>query len=67
VQIVDPPLLPKGRSWPKPTIFVLIGIVLGGVCGCTRVVVLYLYEYADTDPRLRDRFRALKQQLRPTA
>jgi tyrosine-protein kinase Etk/Wzc len=65
VQVLDPPLLPKAKSWPKPFLFILIGLVLGTMCGCIRVAVIYLYEYAETDPRLRDRFLQVKQTLRP--
>ena len=25
VQVLDPPLLPKARSWPKPFLFLLTG------------------------------------------
>jgi hypothetical protein len=31
--------------------------------GCIRVAVIYLYEYADTDPRLRDRYKQVKQAM----
>jgi tyrosine-protein kinase Etk/Wzc len=64
VQMVDPPQVPKARSWPKPFLFLLIGMVLGTVLGCIRVTVIYLYEYADTDPRLRDRYKQVKRAMR---
>jgi uncharacterized protein involved in exopolysaccharide biosynthesis len=61
---VDPPQVPKARSWPKPFLFLLIGLVVGVVLGCIRVTVIYLYEYAETDPRLRDRYMQVKRAIR---
>ena len=63
VQMVDPPQLPKVRSWPKPFLFLLVGLVAGIMLGCIRVTVVYLYEYAETDPRLRDRYMQVKQAM----
>jgi tyrosine-protein kinase Etk/Wzc len=63
VQMVDPPQVPKVRSWPKPLVFILVGLVAGTMLGCIRVTVVYLYEYAETDPRLRDRFMQVKQAM----
>jgi tyrosine-protein kinase Etk/Wzc len=64
VQVIDPPRVSKGPSWPKKPLFVVVGLVIGTMLGCIRCVVIYLYEYADTDPRLRDRFAAVKQAMR---
>jgi uncharacterized protein involved in exopolysaccharide biosynthesis len=64
VQMVDPPKVPKVRSWPKPFLFILIGLVLGTMFGFIRVTVIYLYEYAERDPRLRDRYMQVKQAMR---
>lgn len=64
IQVIDPPLLPKSPSWPKPLLFILIGVIAGAMLGCIRVVVIYLYEYAETDPRLRDRFLLVKRSMR---
>ncbi len=64
VQVVDPPQIPKLPSWPKAWIFVLVGLVLGTMLGCMRCVVIFLYEYAETDPRLRDRYAAVKRAMR---
>ena len=33
VQMVDPPLVPKGTSWPKPFLFIIVGLVLGTMFG----------------------------------
>ena len=63
VQMVDPPQIPRGRSWPKPFIFILAGLVIGTMFGCIRVVVIYVYDYAETDPRLRERYAQVKQAL----
>jgi tyrosine-protein kinase Etk/Wzc len=63
VQVLDPPLLPRVRSWPKPFLFILIGLVVGTTLGCIRVAVIYVYDYAETDPRLRDRYLQVKQAL----
>ena len=63
VQVVDPPLIPKGKSWPKPFIFILAGLVIGTMFGCIRVAVIYVYSYAETDPRLRDRYLQVKQAM----
>ncbi|HEY3988869.1 MAG TPA: GNVR domain-containing protein [Acidobacteriaceae bacterium] len=63
VQMVDPPQIPKAKSWPKPFLFILLGLVLGIMVGCIRVTVIYLYEYAETDPRLRDRYAQVKQAM----
>lgn len=64
VQVIDPPKVPKVKSWPKPFIFILVGLVLGALVGFIRCVVIFLYDYAETDPRLRDRFAAVKQAMR---
>ncbi len=64
VQLVDPPQISKLPSWPRPKLFLLIGIVLGLIVGCCLCVVLWLYDYVDTDPRLSPRFAALKRSLR---
>jgi len=64
VQLVDPPQIPKGPSWPRPTLFLLIGVVLGLIVGCCLCVVLWLYDYVDTDPRLSPRFALLKRTMR---
>jgi len=63
VQMVDPPQVPKVRSWPKPLVFIIVGLVVGTMLGCIRVTVVYLYEYAETDPRLRDRYMEVKQAM----
>jgi uncharacterized protein involved in exopolysaccharide biosynthesis len=63
VQMVDPPQVPKVRSWPKPILFLFVGLVAGIMLGCIRVTVVYLYEYAETDPRLRDRYMQVKQAM----
>jgi tyrosine-protein kinase Etk/Wzc len=63
VQMVDPPEVPKGRSWPKPLLFLIIGVVIGTMFGCIRVVVIYVYTYAETDPGLRDRYIQVKQAM----
>lgn len=63
VQMVDPPLVPKVRSWPKPFLFILIGVVVGTMFGFIRVTVIYLYDYAERDPRLRDRYKQVKQAM----
>ena len=64
IQVLDPPLLPRGKSWPKPFLFILIGLVVGTMFGCIRVAVIYLYNYADTAPGLRDRYAQIKQAMR---
>ncbi len=63
VQVLDPPLLPRVKSWPKPFLFILIGLVIGTMFGCIRVAVIYLYDYAETDPRLRDRYLQVKRAM----
>jgi uncharacterized protein involved in exopolysaccharide biosynthesis len=63
VQVLDPPLLPRVRSWPKPFLFMLIGVVVGTMLGCIRVGVIYIYDYAETDPRLRDRYLQVKRAM----
>jgi tyrosine-protein kinase Etk/Wzc len=63
VQMVDPPQIPKARSWPKPFIFILAGLVIGTMFGCIRVAVIYVYDYAETDPRMRDRYAQVKQAM----
>jgi uncharacterized protein involved in exopolysaccharide biosynthesis len=63
VQVVDPPQVPKGPSWPRPFLFILLGLVLGTMLGCIRCTVIYVYEYLDTDPRLRERYKQVKQAM----
>jgi uncharacterized protein involved in exopolysaccharide biosynthesis len=63
VQVLDPPLVPRVRSWPKPFLFLLIGLVVGTMFGCIRVGVIYLYDYAETDPRLRERYLQIKRAM----
>jgi uncharacterized protein involved in exopolysaccharide biosynthesis len=63
VQMLDPPLVPKGTSWPKPFLFIVAGVVLGTMFGCIRVAVIYLYEYLDNSPDLRERYKQVKQAM----
>jgi tyrosine-protein kinase Etk/Wzc len=63
VQMVDPPLIPRVPSWPRKGLFLTIGLVVGFTLGCIRSTVVWLYEYADTDPRLRDRYAAVKRSF----
>jgi tyrosine-protein kinase Etk/Wzc len=63
VQMIDPPQVPKARSWPKPFLFIIAGLVVGTMFGCIRVAVIYLYEYAETDPGLRERYAQVKQAM----
>lgn len=63
IQVLDPPLMPKGKSWPKPFLFILAGIVVGTMFGCIRVAIIYLYEYAETDPGLRERYAQIKRAM----
>jgi tyrosine-protein kinase Etk/Wzc len=64
VQLVDPPRISKTPSWPRPILFLLIGVVLGLIVGCCLCVVLWLYDYVDTDPHLSPRFALLKRTMR---
>jgi len=63
IQMVDPPLVPRGTSWPKPFLFILVGLVLGTMFGCIRCAVIYVYEYLDTDPDLRERYKQVKRAM----
>jgi tyrosine-protein kinase Etk/Wzc len=63
VQMVDPPQVPKGTSWPKPFLFILVGLVLGTMFGCIRCAVIYVYEYLDTSPELHERYKQVKRAM----
>jgi tyrosine-protein kinase Etk/Wzc len=63
IQMVDPPLIPRVPSWPRKGLFLIIGLAVGFTLGCIRCAVVWLYEYADTDPRLRDRYAAVKRSF----
>jgi tyrosine-protein kinase Etk/Wzc len=63
VQVLDPPQVPRAKSWPKPFLFILIGLVLGTMFGCIRCAVIYVYEYLDTSPELRERYQQVKQAM----
>jgi uncharacterized protein involved in exopolysaccharide biosynthesis len=63
VQLVDPPLIPRVPSWPRKGLFIIVGVVIGFTLGCIRCAVVWLYEYAETDPRLRDRYAAVKRSF----
>ena len=63
VQMIDPPEVPRVRSWPKPFLFLILGLVIGTMFGCIRVVVIYVYTYAETDPGLRDRYMQVKRAM----
>jgi tyrosine-protein kinase Etk/Wzc len=63
VQMIDPPVIPKGKSWPKPFLFILVGLVIGTMFGFIRVAVIYVYSYMETDPELRDRYAQVKQAM----
>lgn len=65
VQMVDPPLVPKGTSWPKPFLFIIAGLVLGTMFGFIRCAVIYVYEYLETSPELRERYKQVKQAMSP--
>ena len=64
IQVVDQPQVPEVKSWPSTTLFLLVGTLVGFVCGCIRCTMVFLYSYADTDPQLHGKFRAVKQALR---
>jgi uncharacterized protein involved in exopolysaccharide biosynthesis len=63
VQMVDPPQVPRLRSWPKPFLFILAGLVLGTMFGCIRCGVIYVYEYLETSPDLRERYKQVKRAM----
>jgi len=63
IQMVDPPLVPRGTSWPKPFLFILVGLVLGTMFGCIRCAVIYVYEYLETSPDLRERYKQVKRAM----
>jgi tyrosine-protein kinase Etk/Wzc len=63
VQMVDPPQVPKATSWPKPFLFIIVGLVLGTMFGCIRCAVIYVYEYMDTSPDLRERYKQVKRAM----
>jgi tyrosine-protein kinase Etk/Wzc len=64
IQVIDPPQVPDAKSWPSTPLFLVVGAFLGFVCGCIRCTMVFLYSYADADPRLHGKFRAVKQALR---
>lgn len=64
IQVVDEAQVPDVKSWPSTTLFLVVGAVLGFVFGCMRCTMVFLYDYADTDPRLHGKFRAVKHALR---
>jgi tyrosine-protein kinase Etk/Wzc len=63
VQVLDPPQVPRGKSWPKPFLFILVGLILGTMFGCIRCAVIYVYEYLDTSPDLRERYKQVKRAM----
>jgi tyrosine-protein kinase Etk/Wzc len=63
VQVLDPPQVPRVRSWPKPFLFILLGLVLGTMFGCIRCAVIYVYDYLDTSPDLRERYQQVKRAM----
>ena len=64
VQMVDPPQVPKGKSWPKPFLFMIVGLVIGTMFGCIRVRRDLCVQPGDR-PRLRDRYMQVKQAMHP--
>lgn len=64
VQVLDPPTVPRQPSWPRPKLFILIGLFLGVVVGCCLCALLYLHDYVVSDPRLSPRYAVLRQSLR---
>jgi uncharacterized protein involved in exopolysaccharide biosynthesis len=63
VQVLDPPQVPRAKSWPKPFLFILVGLILGTMFGCIRCAVIYVYEYLDTSPDLRERYKQVKRAM----
>jgi uncharacterized protein involved in exopolysaccharide biosynthesis len=63
VQVLDPPQVPRAKSWPKPFLFILLGLILGTMFGCIRCAVIYVYEYLDTSPDLRERYKQVKRAM----
>jgi uncharacterized protein involved in exopolysaccharide biosynthesis len=63
VQMVDPPQVPRVRSWPRPFLFILAGLVLGTMFGFIRCTVIYVYEYLDTSPDLHERYQQVKRAM----
>ncbi len=64
IQVVDRALVPAGKSWPSKGLFLGLGAILGFVLGCLRCAVLYLYNYADAEPRFHNKFNAVKHAMR---
>lgn len=65
IQVIDEPQVPEVKSWPSTTLFLGLGLFVGFILGCVRCVMVYLYSYAETDPRLSGKFGAVKLALRP--
>jgi tyrosine-protein kinase Etk/Wzc len=63
VQVLDPPQVPRAKSWPKPFLFILLGLILGTMFGCIRCAVIYVYEYLETSPDLRERYKQVKRAM----
>jgi uncharacterized protein involved in exopolysaccharide biosynthesis len=63
VQVVDRAELPVLPTFPKTSLFTVLGAILGFVLGCIRCVVLYVYAYIDEDPRLHVKWWAVKSEL----
>lgn len=63
VQVLDPPQVPRVKSWPKPFLFILLGLVLGTMFGCIRCAVIYVYTYLETSPDMRERYQQVKRAM----
>jgi tyrosine-protein kinase Etk/Wzc len=63
VQVLDPPQVPRVKSWPKPFLFILLGVILGTMFGCIRCAVIYVYDYLETSPDLRERYQQVKRAM----
>jgi tyrosine-protein kinase Etk/Wzc len=64
IQVVDHAEVSDVRASPHRGLYLGVGALFGFVIGCLRCVVLFLYDFADADPRLHGKFVALKRAAR---
>lgn len=64
IQVVDPALVPDGRSWPLRTLLTLLAFILGAMFSSLWVLLQSAYEHAKQDPETAMKIHQLRQILR---
>ena len=66
VTVVEAPVPPRQRSWPKRTFIVLLSLGAGGIFGIVLAFVKALFEGAEKSDQEREKLDEIQEHLIPT-